>query len=327
MSPRIPSACQNLLTRQEGVIARWQAIGTGLALQEIDVHLRRGRWQPLYRGVYAAHTGVPPRAALLWAAVLRAGPTAGLSHHSAAELDGLADRPSDSVHVVVSSTKRIVVSDGQRSAHAPPIVVHYSCRLGESLHPCRRPRRTRIEETALDLAETARTLDEALEWLTKACTRRLSTTDLLRSAMAARAKFRWRAELELSLAEIDEGVHSALERRYVRRVETPHGLPRATRQARSTLGSRTRYLDNHYGHFGVAVELDGQAAHPAEARWRDIHRDNSSAAAGIITLRYNWADVTARPCQVAAEVAAVLTARGWTHQLQPCSPHCGSRPS
>jgi hypothetical protein len=60
-------------------------------------------------------------------------------------------------------------------------------------------------------------------------------------------------------------VHSALEFRYVRDVERRHGLPTAIRQARLTAGSRTRYLDNLYEEAGVAVELDGRVAHPAEA--------------------------------------------------------------
>lgn len=113
----------------------------------------------------------------------------------------------------------------------------------------------------------------------------------------------------------------------MRGVERPHGLPRATRQALSKAGARTRYLDNLYREFGVAVELDGQAAHPAETRWRDIHRDNASAAAGIVTLRYGWADVTINPCRVAAEIAHALRQRGWTALPLPCGPGCPARPS
>jgi hypothetical protein len=105
-------------------------------------------------------------------------------------------------------------------------------------------------------------------------------------------------------------------------LESSRSLPRATRQARSMVGGRTRYFDNHYESFGVVVELDGQIAHPLEARWTDIHRDNASATAGIITLRYSWADVTMNPCRVASEIAAVLQSRGWTGHPHPCSPDC-----
>ena len=52
------------------------------------------------------------------------------------------------------------------------------------------------------------------------------------------------------------------------------------------------------------------------------HRDNASIVNGIHTLRYNWADVTQRPCHVAAEVAAVLRQRGWRGTPRPCGPSC-----
>jgi very-short-patch-repair endonuclease len=72
----------------------------------------------------------------------------------------------------------------------------------------------------------------------------------------------------------------------------------------------------------VAVETDGAAAHPEEARWRDIARDNAAAANGLVTLRYSWSDVTTRACHVAAEVAAVLSTRGWPGTPASCGPAC-----
>jgi hypothetical protein len=44
---------------------------------------------------------------------------------------------------------------------------------------------------------------------------------------------------------------------------------------------------------------------------------------GILTLRYNWADVTERTCQVAAEIGAVLCSRGWKGSPRPCRSGCG----
>jgi hypothetical protein len=68
--------------------------------------------------------------------------------------------------------------------------------------------------------------------------------------------------------------------------------------------------------------LDGQAAHPVAERWRDIHRDNSLAGVGVMTLRYSWSDITSQRCLVAAEIAAVLNQRGWPGQLRRCGAHC-----
>jgi very-short-patch-repair endonuclease len=318
----IPGACQELISHQLGILARWQAIGAGLNVRVIDTQLQRGRWQALYRGVYATFTGQPSRQAVMWAAVLRAGPESALGYHSAAELDALADRPSDPIHVVVSSSRRVSVAPEEYRDEMPPIAIHYRTGLQEAIHPVRRPPRTRIEETTIDLTQMAPSLEEAMSWLARACSKRLTTSSRLHVAMAARPKMRWRAELSDALRDVASGIHSALEWRYVRKVEAPHGLPAGKRQARSRIGDRTRYLDNHYREFGVVVELDGRVAHPAEARWRDIHRDNASAAAGMLTLRYNWADIADHPCRVAAEIAAVLRSRGWTAPIRACSPTC-----
>jgi hypothetical protein len=315
-------ACQELLELQHGIIARWQAAEAGLDLHAIDSQLRRSHWQALYRGIYATFTGEPTRIAVLWAAVLHAGPGAVLSHYSAAELDRLIDRPVPAIHVMISGARRLAKLPIIRADRAPLVVVHHSARLAQARHPTRLPPRTRIDETTVDLSQAATNLDEALSWLIRACSRRLVTAELLLTAIQMRPKLRWRTELTGALTDVGDGVHSVLELRYVRGVERAHGLPQAARQAVSRLGRRTRYLDNQYRAFGVAVELDGQAAHPAEARWRDIHRDNASAGSGIVTLRYGWADITEHPCRVAAEVASVLQLRGWTGRLRPCGPQC-----
>ena len=322
MAIHLSGTCQELLELQHGVIARWQAAEVGLNVRVIDAQLLRRRWQTLYRGAYATFTGEPSRQAALWAAVLRAGPQAALGYHTAAELDALADRPSDTIHVVVSSSRRVSVAPGEYLNGMPPIAIHYRARIGEAIHPSRTPPRTRVEETTIDLTQLGPNLEEALSWLARACSRRLTTASRLHATMAARPKLRWRAELTYALRDVGSGIHSALEWRYMRRVELPHGLPPADRQARSKAGNRTRYLDNHYQAFGVVVELDGRVAHPAEARWRDIHRDNASAAAGMITLRYSWADITSNPCRVASEIAAVLRRNGWAGHIRACSPAC-----
>jgi hypothetical protein len=322
MSADLPGDCARLLKRQRGVIARWQAPAVGLSPTFIDGQLRRDRWRPLYRGVYAAYTGTPPRESLLWAGVLRAGPGAVLSHHSAAELDGLTDRPGRVTHVTVESGKRVRINGARLRAVTPSIVVHRTDRLAAVRHPARNPPRTRIEETVLDLAQLSASFDDAFSWLSRSCGRRLVTAQQLRQAIIARGRQRWREEILAVLPVIAVGVHSNLENRYVRDVERPHGLPVAKRQRRMRQGTRSRYPDNLYESFGVAVELDGSAYHLVEDRWQDIRKDNASAASGIVTLRFSWADVSRRPCAVAAVVATTLRQRGWPGPPSRCGPEC-----
>jgi hypothetical protein len=251
---------------------------------------------------------------MLWAAVLRSGPGAALSHQSAAELSGLIGAPSPLVHVTVPAGRRVRGVAGIR--------VHRSSRIDVARHPSLLPPRTRIEETVVDLTQTARTFDDAFHWLSLACGRRRTTAERLRATVTDRKKVRYREALLEALTAIADGVHSNLEYRYVQRVERPHGLPVPCRQASITIGRGCRYLDNLYREFGVAVELDGQAAHAIEDRWRDVHRDNASAGLGIITLRYNWADVAERACGVADEIAIVLQQRGWGGRPHPCGRRC-----
>ena len=103
-------------------------------------------------------------------------------------------------------------------------------------------------------------------------------------------------------------------------------MPPARRQARRRHGSGNRYLDNLYRPFRLCVELDGNAAHPAEGRWRDTRRDNANLAQGVRTLRYGWPDVTEYRCRTAAEIAEVLRRQGWTGTLRRCGPTCTAVP-
>jgi very-short-patch-repair endonuclease len=105
-------------------------------------------------------------------------------------------------------------------------------------------------------------------------------------------------------------------------VERRHGLPPGCRQAKVVVDGQVRYVDSLYEDAGLAIELDGQAAHPVENRWADVHRDNARAVAGLITLRYSWADVTGRPCLIATQIAGILHQRGTVTRLRRCDPRC-----
>jgi hypothetical protein len=254
---------------------------------------------------------------MLWAALLRAGPGAALSHQTAAERHGLIDGPSSLITITVPAARH------PARVKIPGIVIHRSDAILRTTHPAMVPPCTRVEDTVLDLIQIAPTFEDAYEWVCRAVGRRRTTADRIRQAMDARKKMRWRKELRLALADAAEGALSLLEYRYVHRVERPHGLPAARRQARIRQRTGNRYLDNLYEEYGVCSELDGTAAHPADEQWRDKRRDNANAVQGIVTLRFGLADLGNRRCETAAAVAAVLRLRGWTGTAHPCSrPGC-----
>src|ERR1700755_2903258 len=101
MTVELPSECQYLISRQGGVLACSQAVEYGLDPEWLKSRLRYGDWQRLQRGVYAAYTGRPSRDSELWAALLRCGNDAVLSHYTAAERHGLLKGQSQSIHVAV----------------------------------------------------------------------------------------------------------------------------------------------------------------------------------------------------------------------------------
>jgi predicted transcriptional regulator of viral defense system len=238
VAQQIPPRLLEVAEGQCGIVTKKQSIASGLTRSVVALHVRYGRWQRLHPGVYATFTapgsvcsilrtnpshrpGPPGRLAVLWAAVLSAGPGAMLSYQTAAELVGLIARPGELVHVTIPADRRV--------ARTPGIVIHTSTRAMAARHPARLPPQTRIEETVLDLAGAARTIDDACAGITRGLGSRLTTQYKLHQALALRAKIRWRAELTELLTPHSAGFHSVLERRYHDNVERPHGLPGAER--------------------------------------------------------------------------------------------------
>ena len=179
------------------------------------------------------------------------------------------------------------------------------------------PARLRLVEAVLD---TSRTLTEqdAAALVIQVVQRRLTSADRLAQAMVVRGRHRWRGLLLELLEQVRDGIESPLERRYLLRVERPHGLPRGTRNA-TGLGRRR---DVRYQPFGVVIELDGAASHRPESRHRDFARDRSAVLNGDRVLVYGWTDVVASPCRTAAEVGALLNRNGWAGRAHPCGPTC-----
>ncbi len=311
--PSRPQA-QLMFVDQAGVVTRTQALAAGTTLDAIRAHLRAGRWQPLFRSTYATFSGPVPRMGMLWSAVLAAGTGAALSHQSAGEVWGVIDDPQNPIHLVVPSRRRVTPIRG--------VVVHRSCRADLARHPSRTPPRTRVEETVVDLVDTAASLEQALGWITRACGRRLTRADRIAEVLAARTRVRWRSDVLAALRDVADGAQSPLELRYLRDVERAHRLPPGSRQHAIIRSGGRCYEDVRYPEFGVTVELDGQVAHPAEVSFRDMRRDNASVRAGCRVLRYGWADVAEQPCVVAAEVAAVLHAAGWPGAPRLCGSGC-----
>jgi predicted transcriptional regulator of viral defense system len=316
MERDLPSAVRKIADKQSGVVSRRQALKAGMSRNSIHSKVKYGKLLAIYPGVYTVFSGPLPREAQLWAAVLAAGQGAVLSHETAAEIWEMTDEPSQTIHVTVPKRRS--------PSSVPGIVVHRSDRvLGFRFAQGRLPV-TWSNETVLDLVEQAEDFDTVCHWVTKGFVKAGVNDYTMRRAIEKRMKLRWRAELNDLVAEVSDGTQSPLEFRYDRDVERAHGLPNASRQVPYARSSGSHgYRDRYYEGYGVVVELDGNLAHPAEYRWRDIERDNAAAANdNNQSLRYGWRNVRGAPCATALQVARVLRNRGWTDAPRPCSTGC-----
>jgi transcriptional regulator with AbiEi antitoxin domain of type IV toxin-antitoxin system len=304
----MPGQGYQLVKRQRDVISRLQGKQSGLTDHAIDGRLRTGHWRRVHRGVYAVVTGHLGREAQLWAALLRAGEGAVLSHYTAAELHGLSDQPSELIHITVPQRR-----DPARRKKIEGVVIHRSDLIARTRHPARTLPVTRVEETVVDLINDAMTFDAAYDWICKAIGRGTTTAGRILNAVNSRGRVRWRQAIKIVLADASGGAISWLELRYVRGVERPHGLPKAMRQVRIRQDCGPRYLDNLYDGYLVCVELDGVAAHPRDEQRRDKERDNWNLInEKIVTLRLGVPHVRTPDdcCTIAAGIVKLLGDRG-----------------
>ena len=175
--------------------------------------------------------------------------------------------------------------------------------------------RTRVEDTVLDLVAAAATFERAYSWIARAVAKDLVTVAVLRATLADRSRMRWRSWVTDALEDSREGVASPLERRYIKDVERAHGLPKAERQARRTIGGRTHYKDNWYAEYLVAVEIDGPLTIRATAPMR--------TRAGTIPT---WPWTPRRPTGSALWASPSAPARAPCLSLPRCDATAGQEP-
>jgi hypothetical protein len=314
--------CVHLLDQQSGVVSRAQALSCGAAQHDIERWLRRREIATILPGVYVNHTGEPTWTQRAWAAVLSAEPAA-LGWTSAIRISDPSAGPTrsrDPVHLIVGPGRHPVLPDW--------VVVHRCDAIEARTIWTARPPRQRLEEAMLDVAmdyvrqgapdahlHAVATLADPIQ----ACR---TTADRVLTALAARGRATERALIAAVLADLRDGATSVLEHGYVRLVERPHGLPRATRQARQDTLSGTVRRDALYLGRRI-IELDGREFHQgAERRNVDLERDLDAAVMRLGSVRLGWSQVFDRPCVTAGKVGRLLATDGWTGALTACGPAC-----
>jgi very-short-patch-repair endonuclease len=277
---------------QHGVVARTQLLALGLDADGIRHRLRRGRLHVVHRGVYAVGRPRLSRLGVLSAAVLACGPDAALSHESAGEVLGIRPPRLGPVDVTASPARR----------GRPGIRLHRA-----ALPPGDRAERhgvpvTGVVRTFVDLALSLS--DDELEAAVNAADRLdLIDPEQLRAAVERMAGRRGAARLRRLLdARRFTLTDSQLERRFlaiVRRANLPGPL---TQQHLN--GFR---VDFFWPELGLVVETDGLRYYRTPAQQaRDRRRDQAHVAAGLVALRFTYAQVAHEPGEVQRVLSAAV---------------------
>ncbi|CAM5787035.1 hypothetical protein [Cellulomonas persica] len=318
---------REVIVRQDGVATVEQLVAWGFSSSAVRRKVAAGHWRRAFRGVVVLQSGPTSWRQRARAALLYAGPTAALSHESAAFHHGVLRDPGHAVVVTVPHSRTVMPQPG--------LVVHRTRNM-----PWAGGRLRSVEpaEAILDVLATTATAhphtdagagarvrdvtDAVVGLLCDAVRAGIQPDDLLVRA-ARRPRMAGRRLLVEMLGQVAQGVESPLEHRYARDVERRHGLPRAVAQRWERVDGRWIRADRVYVGFGVRAELDGRLAHPFGATDDDVWRDNATLlASGDTTLRYRWRHVAVTPCATAAQVARALRDRGWPDHPRRCGRTC-----
>jgi very-short-patch-repair endonuclease len=288
------TAAWSLVARQDDVIDRGQLLRLGFTRNAIEHRLATGRLRQLWPGVYAVGRREPTRRGWWWAALLRCGPIAVLSHESAAQLWGIRTSPLLPIHVSVPSGVR---------RRGRGIVVHRR----KGLDATTAPRRngipvTGIAQTIVDVA--AGYDSEQLERLIgDADALDLIDPETLRSEMEAFRGYPGARGLRKLLdRQMFVVTDTMLEQRL---------LPIADRAGLSEPQTQVWVngfrVDFFWPELGLVVETDSLRYHRTAARQtRDRLRDQAHMAAGMTPLRFTRAQVWFEPDHVETVLAKVV---------------------
>jgi hypothetical protein len=309
-------AVNELLRAQAGVVARRQLLEAEVTDSEIERKLRRREWARVHPGVYVDHTGPLTWNQRAWAAVLFYSPAAlaGPSALRAAKVRGHCQTDTAPIRICVDATRTV------RSR--PGITVERLALWKSRTQQNFSPPRQRLEHALVCAASAQVREDAAVAQLSDAVQQGRTTPGRLVAALEGHPRLRHRRLLVEILRDVEAGAYSVLERRYLVRVERPHGLPTGDRQGRVHQGKSPAFRDVDYVALATIVELDGRIGHDeASDRWADLDRDLVAVVGGELTLRVGWGQVL-ESCRLAAVVGRILLARGPVPSLRGCCDTC-----
>jgi predicted transcriptional regulator of viral defense system/very-short-patch-repair endonuclease len=288
--------------RQHGVVTHRQLAAIGISGSALTRRVARGQLQRLYRGVFAVGHTQRTRETRWIAAVMACGPGAVLSHLDAAALWKIYESRGPNVHVTAA---------GRAGRNLPGIQAHRARTLDPAdVTTHHRIPVTTVARTLIDLTDLL-PADRILRAMREAEYLQLLRPDTLNAAVQRATGRRRLKELSEATSRHTPGqiVRGELEHLFL---ELAHegGFRDPETNVRIRTRRRTYIVDCLWREEGVAVELDGRAAHVRAAAFeQDRARDTALVAVGLIPLRFTWRRVTGEPGVVLAELEASLLSR------------------
>jgi very-short-patch-repair endonuclease len=275
-----------LAAQQHGVLTRTQLEGLGFSGPAIERRVANGRLHRVSRGVYAVGRPELTRRGRWKAATLACGPTALLSHASAAELWGIETEKEGLVEVSLrgaSLLRRAGIKAYRRPKLEDRDVTEFSnipvTGVVRTMIDCA----TRLEGAAIE------------RMVNQADTHGLIRLDALRTELESRPGLWGVGKLrEVIDRRTFRLTDSELERRFLALVESAGlSLPQTGRWLNGFK------VDFFWPDLGLVVETDGLTYHRTPAQQaRDLVRDQAHTAAGLSRLRFSHAQVRFEPDHV-----------------------------
>lgn len=291
-------AVGELAARQRTIFTRSQLLALGIPPRTIGAALTRSRIHRVHRGVYSlVPRAARPAFAAEQAALLACGPTAVLSHHSAARLHGLrAPEPAEI---------DITISGGDRGRSHVGVRIHRTQCLERPDHVrAGGLALTSVARTVVDLAPILN--DRALELLIDEALKRTSRTKLADALLRHRGRPgtpRLAALLDPDRPSSD--TWSQREERLLRLVRQA-GLPPP--EANVPLDRTGLIPDLLWREQRVIVEYDSYEHHAGPAAFHhDRDRHNHFTSLGYQVIHVTGRQLDERPMQVLVWIAVALS--------------------
>ncbi len=311
LNPRRDSHLLSVGAATSGAASLNDCREAGLSDRRLCDLVATGRWQSPYPRAFVTFSGPIPRATLLWAAIMYAGTDATLSDVTAGQLWRLTPE-SPVIHVTVPYARD---ADDQPGCAC---IVPARCGARTRIQSSRRDGRPWNERSSTCWPASPRRPRRSL-WSPARC------VPLGRQPTGCGC--RWPSVLA------PDGGRSSLRRFLICTLGRSRCWSCATRSCVAGMACRLAVVSSNASgkerstsvlidEFRLHVENDGRLGHDrAQEIWRDMRRDNRSELLGYRHLRYGWADLVDRGCQVALEQAEVLRQQGWRGRFRRC-PHC-----